>query len=48
MVKFGIESKFSSSLISTSTFISTLAGVLRSMQNIFHLDVHSDNVTSHL
>ncbi|KAK0500408.1 acyltransferase ChoActase/COT/CPT [Armillaria luteobubalina] len=48
VVKFGIESKFSSSLTSTSTFISTLAGVLRSMQNIFHLDVHSDNVASHL
>ncbi|PBK75715.1 acyltransferase ChoActase/COT/CPT [Armillaria solidipes] len=48
MVKFGIESKFSSSLTSTSTFISTLAGVLRSMQNIFHLDVHPDNVASHL
>ncbi|KAK0193843.1 acyltransferase ChoActase/COT/CPT [Armillaria mellea] len=48
VVKFGIESKFSSPLTSTSTFISTLAGVLRSMQNIFHLDVHSDNVASHL
>ncbi|KAK0223286.1 acyltransferase ChoActase/COT/CPT [Armillaria fumosa] len=48
VVKFGIESKFSSSLTSTSTFISTLADVLRSMQNIFHLDVHSDNVASHL
>ncbi|KAK0204849.1 acyltransferase ChoActase/COT/CPT [Desarmillaria ectypa] len=47
-VKFGIESKFSSPLTSTSIFIHTLAGVLRSMQNIFHLDVHSDNIASHL
>ncbi|KAK0469707.1 acyltransferase ChoActase/COT/CPT [Desarmillaria tabescens] len=47
-VKFGIESKLSSPLTSTSMFISTLASVLRSMQNIFHLDVHSDNVASHL
>ncbi|KAG7444677.1 acyltransferase ChoActase/COT/CPT [Guyanagaster necrorhizus] len=44
MIKFGIESKFSNSFTSTSAFISTLADVLRSMQNIFCLDIHSENV----
>ncbi|KAG7451241.1 acyltransferase ChoActase/COT/CPT [Guyanagaster necrorhizus] len=44
MIKFGIESKFSNSLTSTSAFISTLADALRSMQNIFCLDIHSENV----